>query len=88
MALIVLLSVTFFFTGRMDYFGRGSLTALIRGEQYYDSLVTRLRGHSEEEMEKLLSDESELLQSFFSRVFREEIKEKREEIWCALRARF
>lgn len=65
MALIVLLSVTFFFTARMDYFGRGSLTALVRGEQYYAGLVSRLRGHSGEEMEKLLSDESELLQSFF-----------------------
>ena len=64
-ALIALLSVVFFFVGRMDYFGRGSISALIDGERYYAKLVERLRGHTAGEISQLLADESELLDNYY-----------------------
>ena len=64
-ALITILSVIFFFVGRMDYFGRGSISALIDGERYYAELVERLRGHTAEEINQLLADENELLDNYF-----------------------
>ena len=56
--LITILSVTFFFVGRMDFFGRGSITALAESERYYADVVSRLRGHSTEEINALLSEEA------------------------------
>ena len=55
--LVALLSVAFFFIGRMDFFGRGSITALVEGERYYADVVSRLRGRSAEEIDALLSEE-------------------------------
>ena len=61
MALIVVLSVLFFFTGRMDSFGQGSIQALIDGEKYYGYLVEQTRGLPSDEIETFLSEESLLL---------------------------
>lgn len=61
LALIVLLSTAFFLVSRMDYFGRGSATVLVRGERYYADLVSQLRGMSGEDAEDFLADEAELL---------------------------
>lgn len=66
MALIVVLSVLFFFAGRMDSYGQGSIQALIDGEQYYGELVQRTRGLSPEEIDACLSEESLLLMQYNS----------------------
>ena len=65
-ALITLLSVVFFFAGRMDYFGRGAITALIDGEGYYAELVERLRGHDSEEIARLLEEEHGIVQDYWT----------------------
>ena len=66
MALITLLSVVFFFAGRMDYFGRGAITALLDGEGYYAQLVERLRGHDGEEIARLLEEEHDIVQNYWT----------------------
>ena len=66
MALITLLSVVFFFAGRMDYFGRGAITALTDGEGYYAELVEKLRGHSVEEITRLLEEEHGIVQDYWT----------------------
>ena len=64
--LITLLSVVFFFAGRMDYFGRGAITALLDGEGYYAGLVERLRGHTDEEIARLLEEEYNIVQNYWT----------------------
>ena len=64
--LITLLSVVFFFAGRMDYFGRGAITALIDGEGYYAELVEKLRGRSVEEITRFLEEENNIVQSYWT----------------------
>ena len=65
-ALIVVLSVAFFFVGRMEYFGRGAITRMVEGERYYDRLVSRTRGHSPEEIDELLTAEADYLENYIT----------------------
>ena len=65
-ALIAVFSVAFFFVGRMDYFGRGAVTALLDGEGYCAGLVERLRGHTDEEIAQLLEEEYDIVQNYWT----------------------
>ena len=62
--LILLLSVAFFLVGKMDFFGRGSITSLTDGEAYYSQLTERFRGKDLDEIGTILNDEAELLDSY------------------------
>ncbi len=62
--LILLLSAAFFLVGKMDFFGRGSITSLTDGEAYYSHLTERFRGKDLDEIGTILNDEAELLNSY------------------------
>lgn len=65
LGLITLLSVVLFFAGRMEYFGPGSVSALIHGEEYYADVVSRLRGKTNEEIDELLADEYDIIDNYY-----------------------
>lgn len=65
LGLITVISVVLFFAGRMEYFGPGSISALIESERYYADMVSRLRGYTDEEIAELLEEEYALLDDYF-----------------------
>ncbi len=64
--LISLLSVVFFFYGRMPYFGPGSVSALIEGERYYADIIGRSRGLSTEGIGAMLDEEYNVIDSYYT----------------------
>ncbi len=62
----MLLSTAFFLVSRMDYFGRGAITRLIESEKYYSRIAARTRGHSREEVDRLLTAEADCLDNYIT----------------------
>lgn len=71
LGLITVISVVLFFAGRMEYFGSGlvpapdSISTMLESERYYADMVSRLRGHTDEEIAELLTEEYELFDNYF-----------------------
>lgn len=64
MAVITVLSVAFFFLGQMEYFGNGSLAAMVGGERYYAWLVRKTVDMDAQERDEFLDRENRLIDDY------------------------
>lgn len=63
-AVITVLSVAFFFLGQMEYFGNGSLAAMVGGERYYAWLVQKTGDMDAQERDDFLAREDQLIMDY------------------------
>ncbi len=65
LGLPAVLSVVFFFFGRMPYFGKDSFDVLIKNERYYADTVERVRTMSADDAYSMLDDERRRLDDYY-----------------------
>ena len=65
LGLLTVLTVLFFFIGKMTYFGPGSAEILVKSERYYADLVERARAMTEDEIRSILDDEERRLDDYY-----------------------
>lgn len=64
MVVLTVLSVIFFFIGKMDYYGAGSLDIMLDSETYYKWLASQTSSMDEEERDAFLEREAEIVDDY------------------------